>query len=639
MRVVWTVGADRRPGHVRRRLSHHRPNLRLPALRHGSHYRSAPHYCQVGRSAFHKPSIHSKRIMNSISFSLAALLCVCTTVRAQTAPGSPTVSPGFGCAAGYQWSVNTPIPSCVPSVGGTASPIPCNGGTVSWAGAPAVTCQASVGAALDSVVKAVSSTNTSTGNASFSCTNGAWVKTGASSCTAAPCAAGNMSWTANGYTCSGAASSTSPGSVASVTATGPTMGAASFTCSVTGVWGAANAGATCAPANCPGGAPTSWTSGGFVIGGGSSPTCSGGALPLGTPEQSLTLSDSTAPTTGSASFTCSNGTWVMGAKSCVETTGCSYTATAYWQHGGPVFGGGASSTCSSGPLPAGTEGQQVQLTDSVAADGATGSARYTCNGGSWRYDSSRTCGAATTPAAGCASANLGWYVGSNYCTATAAATSSGGYAFLSDSTAPTTGTGYVTCSAGSWGTPYSTTCNVAVAAPTPPAQSVCPAGRFTWSAGGQICDAHANQTSVGITVALGDTTGTTGSAYVTCNSGGNWGTPFSAVCAQQFAPPAPSGCAAIDGVVYGVGNGGIRYVMKAASSGFSTTISMMPPYVWYQPSQISGPGALYAPGGDGNAQPLYCSGQATATCSGSTWTITPIRTPGLTPQCGSTGGF
>ncbi len=628
--------------------------------------------------------------------SLAALaIATAASAADNAANGSPTVSPGFACPAGYQWSVNTPIPSCVPSVGGTASPIPCNGGTVSWTGAPGVTCQASVGAALDGIVKTVSSTNTSTGNANFTCTNGTWTKTGASSCTAAPCAAGTLSWTANGYSCSGPALSTSAGATASVTASGATMGAASFTCSVTGTWGTANAGATCAPANCPGGTTPTWSPGGFAIGGGASVSCSGGALPLGTPGQSLTLSDNIAPTTGSASFTCANGTWVMGAKSCVENVGCPYQSMAYWQHGGPVFGGGPSATCVAGPLPDGTQGQQVQLTDSQGADGATGSARFTCNNGSWQSDSSRTCGGSTPPSTGCAAANLGWYVGSNYCSATASATSNGGYAFLSDSTAPLTGSAYATCNGGTWGTPYNTTCSAA--------PSGCPAGGFSWNAGGETCNASTAAASPGQTVTLTDTTApTTGSAYVQCTAGGwgapysgtcstaapsscppgtfnwttngsdycsasvggavsgqsvslsdttapttgaayvacnagNWGTPYSTTCVK--ATEAPSGCAAGDGVVYGVGNGGIRYLMKAASSGFSTTISMMPPYVWYQPSQIGGAGALYAPGGDGYAPPVYCSGQATATCSGSTWSITPNRTPGLTPQCSSSGGF
>ncbi len=580
--------------------------------------------------------------MKNTLFSLAALLCATSAIAQGAALGSPGIAaPGFDCPAGFRWSNATP-PACVPSAGGTASPIPCNGGTVSWTGAPGVTCQASVGAALDGIVKTVSSTNTSTGNANFTCTNGTWTKTGASSCTAAPCAAGTLSWTANGYSCSGPALSTSAGATASVTASGATMGAASFTCSVTGTWGTANAGATCAPANCPGGTTPTWSPGGFAIGGGASVSCSGGALPLGTPGQSLTLSDNIAPTTGSASFTCTNGTWVMGAKSCVENVGCPYQSMAYWQHGGPVFGGGASATCMAGPLPDGTQGQQVQLTDSQGSDGATGSARFTCNNGSWQSDSSRTCGGSTPPSTGCAAANLGWYVGSNYCSATASATSNGGYAFLSDSTAPLTGSANATCNGGTWGTPYSATCNAAVVTPpTPPAPSTstCPAGTFSWTAGGFLCDSWARATQPGNTLELVDTTGTTGSAYVTCGSNGSWGNPFSGSCNQQYLPPAPTGCAAADGVLYGVGNGGIRFLMKAASSGSSSVINMMPPFVWYQASQIGGAGALYAPGGDGNSPPVYCSGQATATCSGTTWTVTPSRTPGLVPQCSSSGGY
>ena len=545
------------------------------------------------------------------------------------ATGSPQVNPGFACPPGMQWSTSTP-PSCVPTMGGTASPIPCNGGTLNWAGAPGVTCQADVGAALNGIVKTVSSLNSSSGNASFTCTNGTWTKTGASTCIAAPCASGALSWTANGYTCSGNAATTSAGSTASVNASGATQGTASFTCSVSGAWGAVNPGATCAPGNCAGGAVPTWSDGGFVVGGGASEKCSGGALPNGSPGQTIQLTDTTPPKTGSASFYCQSGSWVKTDESCAVSAGCSATSSVSWGHGGPVFGGGGGAVCNGGPLPAGSAGQQMMLTDSTAP--TTGNARYTCTNGVWSYDSTRTCEQGAAPVVKCPAANLGWYVGANYCNATASATSSGAYAFLSDASAPTTGTAYVACNSGTWGTPYSTTCNTATLPPT----ANCPAGSFSWTARGYTCNGYAGVTPAGTSVALADISGlTTGSAYVSC-SGGIWSAPFSGTCNQQQTdPPAPAGCAATDAVLSGAGRGGIRYLMKAALSGFSTPVTMLAPFVYYSPSQVNGPGAMYAPQGDGNAPPVYCSGQATATCSGSTWTITPSRTPGLVPQCSS----
>lgn len=59
--------------------------------------------------------------MKNTFFSLAALLCATAAMAQSAALGSPQmIQPGFACPAGYQWSVNTPIPSCVPSVGGSA---------------------------------------------------------------------------------------------------------------------------------------------------------------------------------------------------------------------------------------------------------------------------------------------------------------------------------------------------------------------------------------------------------------------------------------------------------------------------------------------------------------------------------------
>lgn len=560
--------------------------------------------------------MHVFRWTRACSVLTAAAIASAAMAQAQTAAiGSPQmIQPGFSCPAGSAWSSATP-PSCVPSVGGTSAAIPCNGGQVTWAGAPGVTCGASVGAAIDSVAKTVSSNNGSSGNATFTCTNGAWVKTGSSSCTAAPCAAGTKSWTVGGQTCSGTIATTAAGSTSAVASTGANTGSANYTCSATGTWGAANPGATCAAANC-GALYVAWFSADNAN------KCLGythSTPPGGT----STAIDDIYPTMGSANFQCAaGGVWgVLPGAVCARSDGqCPAMASATWTN--PNF---SNFTCTSGPLPTGSAGQQVTLKDSIAP--LMGSAVYSCVGGVWTPSGSRTCSSEPAPSANCPATTLGWSVGGNYCNAATGSAANGGITVLSDTLAPTTGSAYASCNNGSWGAPYSATCS---ATATPPAG--CVAGTFTWSAGTGTCQGHAPATAPGNTAQLADTTApNTGFALVQCTSAG-WGAP-SGVCDQQQVDPPAAGCAAQDGVLAGAGRGGIRFLMKAAASGFSTTVSMMPPYVYYNASQIGGAGALYAPQGDGAAPPLYCSGQARATCNGATWSMVPSSTPGLVPQC------
>ena len=332
---------------------------------------------------------------------------------------------------------------------------------------------------------------------------------------------------------------------------------------------------------------------------------------------------------GSANFQCgAGGVWgALPGAACTRSNGqCPALASATWTN--PNF---SNFSCTSGTLPTGSAGQQVTLTDSIAP--LMGSAVYSCLGGVWTPSGSRTCSSEPAPSANCPATTLGWTVGGNYCNAATGSAANGGIAVLSDTLAPTTGSAYASCNNGSWGTPYSATCSATATPPAPPAPAGCVAGTFIWSAGTRTCQGHAPATASGNTAQLADTTApNTGFALVQCTSAG-WGIP-SGVCDQQQVDPPAAGCAAQDGVLAGAGNGGIRYLMKPAASGFSTTISMMPPYVYYNASQIGAAGGLlYAPQGDGAAPPLYCSGQARATCNGATWSVVPSSTPGLVPQC------
>lgn len=145
--------------------------------------------------------------------SVVLMLAAAPTMAADTGQ-NPSIRPGFSCPPGQQWSVNTPIPSCVPSIGGNNSPIPCNGGTVSWTTGPGVVCEGPVGAALSGVTSLVTANNGRTGSSSFTCANGAWASTGTPTCVSAPCQPSAQTWTAGGLSCAGKTSTMTPGGTA-----------------------------------------------------------------------------------------------------------------------------------------------------------------------------------------------------------------------------------------------------------------------------------------------------------------------------------------------------------------------------------------------------------------------------------------
>lgn len=605
-----------------------------------------------------------------------ASLAVLAFAAPAAATDTPAVNPGFACPAGYQWSVNTPIPSCVPSVGGTAAAIPCNGGQVTWSGAPGVTCGASVSAALDGVAKTVSSSNGSSGNATFTCTNGAWVKTGSSSCTAAPCAAGTKSWTVGGQTCSGTIATTAAGSTSAVASTGANSGSANFTCSAAGTWGAVNPGATCAAANC-GALYVAWFSADNAN------KCLGYTQST-PPGGTSTAIDDIYPTMGSANFQCAaGGVWgVMPGAVCAKSDGqCPAMASATWTN--PNF---SEFTCTSGPLPTGSAGQQVTLTDSIAP--LMGSAAYSCVGGVWTPSQSRTCSSAPAPSANCPATTLGWSVGGNYCNAATGSAANGAIAVLSDTLAPTTGSAYASCNNGSWSAPYSATCAAAAAAGCQPgpfswsqggntcsgfanaasagqtvtltdntapatgsalvsctpsgwgspyspscstsAPAGCPAGTFSWTSNGSdFCSGYANAAAPGQSATLTDSTApTTGSANVVCNAG-NWGSP---VGTCTVAPAAPSGCAAVKsqyvGAQLNLGSGGMYLTMPSAQSGYSAVLRVVNEELWATTPgpKLVGVGEMMGGGCRGT-----CYGSAVASCSAGGWSLKPIA--GDAPYC------
>lgn len=567
------------------------------------------------------------RIKSLLRIGTVVLLGAAALANAgQTGGASPsTTSPGFSCPPGTQWSVNTPIPSCVPSFGGTNSPIPCNGGTVNWASGPGVTCSGPVGAALNAATTAVSSTNGRTGSAQFTCTNGSWVVGAGATCVSGPCPAGTPSWTASGLTCQGNAGATAPGGATSVTSTNGNTGSAQFACDVTGAWSASPApGATCAQ-QCPVQAVT-WQVSGV--------TCNGSLAR--TPSGSTAAATSSSPNVGSSSWSCNSGAWTQSGSGTCAAASCPSGVGVYWRGATNLFcetytqssaqpgqsiavsstganPGNATVTCLAGGTwgaPSGNCGApastacpsgawvfwrgatnlfcetyiqssaQPGQSIAVSSTGANqGSGTVSCQtGGTWG-SASGSCGNTPLPAASCASRSFSWSQGGNTCSGNASNTSSGQSAYITDSTAPMTGTATAYCNNGSWGA-ASGSCSS-----TPAAVVSCNSQTLTWYQGTNACNAVAPSMPSGSIASLTDSVApTTGTASATCMNG-SWG-PATGAC--NAAPTAPAGCSAQT-----LSSRGQSIVMPAVSATGTYTVTNFRPYINAQPSL----GYLYTYGG------------------------------------------
>lgn len=193
------------------------------------------------------------------------------------------------------------IASCISGVWATpnaaSTPVPCSAQSVSWGGS----CGASIGAVAagtNTVINPPTTPSGATGNALFLCTAGAQVLQPGSSCTPPPCSTQTLSW---GGGCSASFSTTSVGSSLSRSATTGT-GSGTATCnSPGGSSGWSSPAGSCTPPLASCGATTvSWagTAGGCFAN--ISGTTSG---------NSIFPSNANSNRTGSATATCTNGSW------------------------------------------------------------------------------------------------------------------------------------------------------------------------------------------------------------------------------------------------------------------------------------------------------------------------------------------
>jgi len=348
-----------------------------------------------------------------------------------------------------------------------------------------------------------------------------------------PCDAGTLQWAEGASACSAGAGGAADG--ASVTLTnelGANVGQASFSCS-NGSWGAAT-NAVCRPPPSPCAAQTA----GWSVSGSS---CSA-ALAATASGQSLTVTDAVAPSTGSATFACSNGSWSEpGAASCAtaQPRGCAAQAVSWSVSGNSCDGNLAGSASGA---------------SAIAVDGvlpATGSATYACSDGSWSGSSAVSCSVPAQSA--CSAQTLNWSDGSAACGAAAPTTASGASVVLADTTGPATGSATFACSNGSWGHAGAASCSLPAA---------CGAQTLDWSVNGNSCSAAVPATASGSNAVAADSVGpATGSASFAC-SNGNWGSASAATCSQ------PAACAA-QVLSWSVGGSGCSAPVASTASGGS----------------------------------------------------------------------
>ena len=502
-----------------------------------------------------------------------------------------TVAPSVGTA-------NVVCTTGVASASGTCNAVVnCNAATLSWV-VGGKTCSANAPATSSGSNAALTdATAPDTGNATYACFNGTFTPQAGSTCatTATACSAAALSWVVGGKTCSANAPLTNSGSNAALAdATGPDTGNATYACS-NGTF-TLQAGSTCATTGAACAAQgVAWTQG--------ANSCNG-AYTGGGNSTSQTVTDATAPTTGSATSTCNNGV-VATAGSCAVVTSCSAGQSLQWvvssrqctgtssagtsgntisvnasgtNSGTAPFqcqadgsyalqagatcnpGGGGDGGSSCGSLPAGTpwagfgsascalsdpspvllSGTSLQVIDNVGF--YQGSATVTCANGQIQLVNAN-CAQAQGGSPACpAGSNFQWTVGAATCIGALPAGDVGTLYSAADSDASA-----ATGTLGSSGLkPYSCTASgwaaTGGAATCAVSGLSCPGQLQTWTSGANVCQASTAATPAGSTVNIANTAPAyTGGATYLCNgSTGAWDLQAGSTCTAN-----PVGCPAV----------------------------------------------------------------------------------------------
>ncbi len=268
----------------------------------------------------------------------------------------------------------------------------------------------------------------------------------------------------------------------------------------------------------------SWTVGTSV--------CSAAVAATAPNTAAVNVADTTAPTTGAATYSCSAaGVWSAAtAATCVTAVApvpCP-SQTLSWTVG--------TSTCSAMATSAAGGSTGINIADTIAP--VTGAATYSCStAGAWSAPSAATCVTATPPPP-CPAQTMNWTVGTSACTASVASTAAGTAAVnVVDNIAPATGAATYSCSAaGVWSAETAATCVTAVT-PQP-----CPAQTMNWTVGSSSCSASIASTAIGTAAVnvVDNVAPSTGAATYSCSSAGIWSAASAATCVTAVTPTCPA---------------------------------------------------------------------------------------------------
>lgn len=266
-----------------------------------------------------------------------------------------------------------------------------------------------------------------------------------------------------------------------------------------------------------------------------------------------TVANASATLSGSATYSCNNGTWTYISGSCSSG---SQPAPAPPTSTPCIASNQAWGSACYGYITGASSGSQASVTNTNST--LSGSATYSCNNGTWSYISG-SCSQTPQP---CTAQNVSW----SSCWGTAPTANNGGYSAVTNSAGGFTGTGNFSCSNGSW--VYSSgSCNAN--SPPPPAQCQAYYGlAWTWGSSNQ-CSGTVN---VGATASgQSYTVYSSSGGYYTFNcNAGTW-QPGGEACSNSRPPPAV-GCASIPGYRYNSGGAYAYYPLPATASGQSVYV-------------------------------------------------------------------
>ncbi|MBA4130683.1 MAG: hypothetical protein C0519_04585 [Hyphomicrobium sp.] len=388
--------------------------------------------------------------------------------------------------------------------GKLAVPQGCDSQTANWTQG-ANSCTGSVSAMADGDTATITDSGApTTGQVTASCNNGTIAYSGEACTTGVPCGAGTVNWTVGAKNCSASVPATSSGvDVAASDTTAPQTGAATATCT-NGVWSTSST--TCF---------NQCTATTHLWSDPDGSDCNGN-VPL-TQHGSAPVVASTGPGNGNVTATCNDGVFAYSSATCTDDADCLATSLP-WTVG--------ANSCS------GTIAQTANAATATATDashavspGGSGTANFTCNNGTWN-----TTPSAATCNAQCAANTQNWTVSGAPC--------SSAYTILNhdpatnvplnDASAPSTGTANIRCNNGVVTLQSGSTCS-----------TTCPASSASWTQGAHNCTASYAAVAGGASIVANDTTGPdTGSVTLTCNNATGAVAQSGATCSAFVNCPA-----------------------------------------------------------------------------------------------------